>query len=133
MTPDQAITVITEARHGALLEQAQRIHQLEDDLAQSRKATEAVQEAWRVEEDKLRAELIARADTIVELTMKHSDAQSRTRRTAGELMQTLMALRNLLASLKGVKITFDTDAKATGHGLAWHQAEEVLKLMDIPF
>ncbi len=82
---------------------------------------------------KLRAELCARADVIIRLTMREADQRSAARRSAAEVVQLVRALRDLANAFKPRSGPAVTVAEVNEMIRAHHAAQEVLKVIDIPF
>lgn len=110
-----------------------RYEQLLLDLIESRKATESVQAAAEDARQKYHAELKRRGDTIAELLVKLNDRTNQARFNAGGLVETLAALRRLLAALEQYDGTArDPMARRDLEKIA-EEAREVVRKYDIPF
>lgn len=110
-----------------------RCERLTADLAESHKATDAVVEAAREQEARLRAEIGRTSAHALSTEIKLTDQIGATRRACGQLVTVLKALHELHHAI--------THPAVLG-GQAWwpgeiHRAitdaEEVMRVTDIPF
>lgn len=110
-----------------------RCERLESDLLESRKAVEAAQNFGIEERQKLRAEITRRGDHIAEITLREIHAVSALRSTYGALVETLTALRRLLAALAQCEV-FGNDGKALEVlNKIRDEAQDAIRRYDIPF
>lgn len=110
-----------------------KVERLSADLADSRQATEAVQVHAEEERQKLRAELTRRGDRIAELTMMEIHATSALRSTYGAQVETLTALRRLLAAVAQCEECDHDGAAVLVLDKITAEAQEVILRYDIPF
>ncbi len=106
---------------------------LTTDLADARKELELTRADFYAENERFRAELRARADTILSLAAKLSDQQSATRRANGSIVQLCRALRDLVNATKPRRSPQINREEVAELLRAHKAAAEVLALVDIPF
>ena len=133
MTTDGLIADLLAMRTGAMSEVCDRMRELERDLAESRKATESVQAALDAERTELRAALSKCGERIEKLAEQVTDRTNQSRFNAGGLVDTLTALRRLLAALEQYDGTArDPMARRVLEKIA-EEAREVIRKYDIPW
>jgi hypothetical protein len=110
-----------------------KVERLTADLAESRKATEAVQVAAEEERQKLRAELAGRDNHIAVLLKLNALHQTALRRHAAALVETLTALRRLVAAITQAGEHHNTPEANAVLDKIFLEAQEVILRHDIPF
>lgn len=110
-----------------------RVDQLQRDLAESRKATESVQDKLLDANANLYAaklEASVRADTLTQQMLANRDM---ARRNAASVVQCLRALRFLLDAVHLPAVLKHQNEWPREVFLAMQEAEEVVKLLGVPF
>lgn len=118
---------------GEWLDLMEKCNRLERELFESRKATECVRSEAADARQKYHAELTRRGDTVAELLVKLNDRTNHARFNAGALVETLTALRRLLAALDQYDRTaHDPGARRVLDKIV-NEARECITKYDIPF
>jgi len=110
-----------------------RNDQLQRDLAESRKATESVQEALMEANANLYAAKLEASVNADTLTQKYLAYRDLTRRNAAGIVQCLRALKSLLEAVHLPAVLAHQQEWPGEVYRAVEEAEEVVKLLDVPF
>jgi transposase len=133
MYPPNHYSSMTDDQLAQWHQLTQRCDQLERDLAESRKATESVQAGAEIERSELKGRLRTQDDLLAKEILERLSLRNAVRRLCAEQVQTLKALRRLVAALEqfhqcdGMKEARDVLDKVT------REAKEVIALLDVPF
>jgi hypothetical protein len=125
--------VVYTNAHAEMGKALQRIAELERDLTESRKATEAVQAAAEIERADARGKLDRQAATILNLTCAVAAEKSAGRQLCGEQVQLVRALRALVDAAG--QLSRQRSSVEPYHALAKRVSEalEALALVEVPF